>query len=161
MTINDQILQLVAAAKAAGLDSPDSLADEIRARWSQNPAPPTPLKLDEDGRYYVTGSRIPWLSDLPIHLGMDLTTRQLGNIMSNCGVDAKGVRKPAAHLGYETGTGTPDNPITTPVSWLVARQFWNIPPGGPYPKLSPDTRRARFTTLAEHLAYVAANPWVQ
>lgn len=161
MSINDQIHVLIASAKSAGLESPDFLTDEIRARWNQGAATQAPLKLDDDGRYFVPGSRLPWMTDLPIKLGMELTTRQLGNIMANCGVDAKGNRKPAAFLGFETGTGSADNPITTPVAWLLARQFWNQPAGGPYPKLLPDTRRARFDTLAEHIAYVAANPWVQ
>lgn len=157
MNINEQIQNLIAAAKLQGVDSPDVLADEIRARWSPASSTPPALKLDEDGRYMVSGSSIPWITDLPIHLGMQLTTRQLGNIMANCGVNAKGERQPAAFIGFETGTAGANNPV----SWQVARQYWDQPPGGPYPKLSPDTRRGRFKTLAEHAAYVAANPWVQ
>ncbi len=157
MNINEQIQQLIADAKKQGVDSPDILADEIKARWNPVAAMPPVLTLDEDGRYRVPGSSVPWITDLPMRLGMNLTTRQAGNIMANCGVNAKGERQPAAFLGFETNTAG----ATNPVSWQVGRQYWNQPAGGPYPKLSPDTRRGRFDSLAQHVAYVAANPWVQ
>lgn len=158
MNINELIESLIRTAKTAGL-SHTAVTDEIVSRWAE---PVTAsLQLDEDGRHRVPGSSLLWLTPIPILNGMKLTQRQLGNIMANCGVDAQGVEKPAAHLGFDTGTGSADNPITSPVAWLIARQFWGIDPGKPTPPLSPVTRRARFRTLSEAAKFVLENPWVQ
>lgn len=155
MNINDQINAIIPAAKEFGM-SLTELTGEISERWSDKPTASVGLTVDVHGRHLIAGSSKWWMSPLPILLGMKLTDRQLQNIMSNCGVDAKGVETPNFGEGFQGQIG--DSFV---VSMYVARDYWSPMVGGVRPKFTEVTRRARFKTMAEAVAYVAANPWVQ
>lgn len=154
MNINEQIAALIAAARVVGIQL-DDVIEEIRIRWE--PSGDTKLKIDDYGRYSVAGSKHLWESPLPIKLGMKLSALQLRNIMSNCGVDENGEDVPAAFLGFTDETGGNQQ-----VAYLAARKYeLNMKPGETPPVFQPRTFRAKFRTMDEAVAYVAANPWVQ
>lgn len=154
MSINAQIIALIAAAQAAKL-SVEDVTDEIRVRWE--PGGGEQLKIDDYGRHHIAGSKHLFLSPLPILLGAQLSAKQLQNIQSNCGVDANGTEVAAAFLGF-----TDETSGNQQVAYLAARRYeTSLKPGESPPVFTPRTFRSRFRTVDEAVAYVAANPWVQ
>lgn len=154
MSLNQQIDALIALARAQNIQLSD-VVDEIRIRWE--PSGDVQLKIDEFGRHSVAGSKHLFLSPLPILLGMKLTPLQLTNIMLNCGVDDSGNEVPAFGLGFKDETGGDQQ-----VAYLAARKYsQDMKPSEMTTVFQPRTFRARFRTIDEAVAYVAANTWVQ
>lgn len=154
MSINDQIAQLIAAAKASGL-SEQQITDEISVRWDSGAD--AQLKLDKYGRHSIAGSKHLWLSPLPLIAGAKLDKLQLVNIQTNVGVDEAGNEVAAFGLGFKDETGGDQA-----VAYLTARRHEEgDKPGTDNGPFKPRTFRSRFRTMDEAVAYVAANPWVQ